>query len=185
MQRCPDRAAIGFPRGGILLLEIVKVAEVGAGPGEAWGLIRDVERLSGCIPNVSDVKVVEEGRRYAAVVADKLGPFRVQVPVQIELRVVEAPGRIVAGLAGNDNRGQARVRGTLEATVEPTGEGDGGGARLTLGMRLEVLGRLAALGAGPMRRRADEIFGEFSRRVQAELGAAPARAGTGAGGQSG
>ena len=148
-------------------LEISKVAEVEAPPAAAWALIRDVPRLGGCIPNVSDLAVVEEGRRYSAVVADKLGPFRVQVPVQIELTTVEEPRRIVAELAGNDRRGQARVRGTLEATVESAG----GGSRLTLDMRLEVLGRLAALGAAPMRRRADEIFGEFARRIERELGA--------------
>ena len=148
-------------------LEIGKVAEVAAPTAAAWALIRDVSRLGGCIPNVSDLEVVEEDRKYSAVVSDKLGPFRVQVPVQIELTTVEEPRRIVAELAGNDRRGQARVRGTLEATVDPAGAG----SRLTLGMRLEVLGRLAALGAGPMRRRADEIFGEFARRIERELGA--------------
>jgi uncharacterized protein len=148
-------------------LEMTKVAEVEAPPAAAWGLIRDVPRLGGCIPNVSDLKAVEEDRRYSAVVSDKLGPFRVQVPVQIDLTSVEEPRRIVADLAGNDSRGQARVRGTLEATIAPAGAG----SRLTLGMRLEVLGRLAALGAAPMRRRADEIFGEFARRVERELGA--------------
>lgn len=148
-----------------MLLEITKLADVEAAPTVAWELIRDVPRLSGCIPNVSDLKVLEKDRRYSAVVADKLGPFRVQVPVQIDLRSVEAPRRIEADLAGNDSRGQARVRGTLEATVDPAGAG----SRLTLGIRMEVLGRLATLGAAPMRRRADEIFSEFTRRVQAEL----------------
>ena len=153
-----------------MLLEITKVAEVGATPADAWSLVRDVPRLSGCLPNVSDLKAVEEDRRYAAVVADKLGPFRVQVPVQIELLEVDAPRRIVARLAGNDRGNLARVRGTLEATVEPVV--DEAGARLTVGVRLEVLGRLATLGAAPMRRRADEIFGEFARCLERELAAA-------------
>jgi carbon monoxide dehydrogenase subunit G len=153
-----------------VLLEITKVAEVGAAPADAWSLIRDVPRLSGWIPNVSDLEVVDEDRQYRAVVADKVGPFRVQVPVQIELLDVDAPRRIVASLVGNDRGNLARVRGTLEAAVEPVA--DEAGARLTLGVRLEVLGRLATLGAAPMRRRADEIFGEFARCLERELSAA-------------
>lgn len=151
-----------------MLLDVTKTAEVVASPEAAWELIRDVQRLTDCIPNVSNFKVLEEDRRYAAVVADKVGPFRIQVPVRIEVQSIEEPRRIVAEVAGNDNRGQARVRGKLEATVEPSGNG----ALLTLAMRMEVLGRLAALGAAPMRRRADEIFSEFVRRLQAQLGAA-------------
>jgi carbon monoxide dehydrogenase subunit G len=152
-----------------MLLEVTKVAEVPASAEVAWGLLRDVSRLSGCIPNLSDLQVLEADRRYAASVSDRLGPFRLQVPIQIEIRTIEPPRRIVADLAGSDSRGQARVRGTLEATVEP--RQSEGQTALALGLRLEVLGRLAALGAAPMRRRADEIFGEFVRRLTAELGA--------------
>ena len=151
-----------------MLLDVTKVAEVAAPAAAAWRLIRDVPRLSGCIPGVTDFRVIEPDRRYAAMVSDRLGPFRLRVPVEIEIRSIEEPRRIVAELGGNDSRGQARVRGTLEASVEPR---DGGArATLTLGLRLEVLGRLAALGATPMRRRADEIFNQLVRCLQAELG---------------
>jgi hypothetical protein len=151
-----------------LLLDVTKTTDVDAPPLAAWGLIRDVPRLSGCLPNVSDVREVEDDRRYTAVVAEKLGPFRLQVPVQIVLESIDEPRRIVAELSGNDSRGQARVKGSLEAALEPADHG----TRLTLSMHLEVLGKLAALGAGPMRRRTDEVFNEFIRRVGAELGGA-------------
>jgi uncharacterized protein len=150
-----------------MLLDVQKVTEVSAPTETTWGLIRDVPRLSACIPGVSDLAVIEADRRYSANVSDRLGPFRLEVPVEIELRTVEEPRRIVAELSGNDSRGQARVRGTLEASLEPSEAG----SRLALGMRVEVLGRLAALGAAPMRRRADEIFNQFVRCVSAELGA--------------
>jgi carbon monoxide dehydrogenase subunit G len=38
-------------------------------------------------------------------------------------------------------------------------------------MKMEILGRLATLGAVPIRRRADEVFNEFVQRVHAELAA--------------
>jgi uncharacterized protein len=148
-----------------MLLDLKKETDVAATPQAAWALIRDVPRLSGCIPNVAGLKVLEPNKRYSAVVAEKLGPFKLQVPVQIELLSVEDQSRITAELSGNDSRGQARVKGTLEAGLAPLESG----TRLALSMQLEVLGKLAALGAAPMRRRADEIFNEFVRRVRAEL----------------
>jgi carbon monoxide dehydrogenase subunit G len=154
-----------------MLLDFSKETDVPAPPEVAWALIRDLPRLSGCVPGVSDLRELEPTGRYAATVSDKLGPFALQVPVEIELRQVEEGRRLAAGLSGNDRRGQARVKGELEANLEPLG----GGTRLRLGMHIEVLGRLAALGATPMRRRADQIFAEFVRRLEAELQAGGGR----------
>jgi uncharacterized protein len=151
----------------LVLFEVSKVASVGVPPAAAWELLRDVPRLSGCIPKVSDVQAVEADKRYTAVVSDKIGPFALTIPVKIEIDSVEPPRRIAASLTGDDKKGQARVKGTLEATAEP-GASEAS-TELTLSMRMEILGRLASLGAVPIRRRADDIFNEFVQRVQAEL----------------
>jgi carbon monoxide dehydrogenase subunit G len=154
-----------------MLLEVASVSEVGAPPLRAWEFIRDVARLGACIPNVSDIEAVDTDQRFSAVVSDKLGPFSLRVPVQIDVQSVrdEDPRRITAELTGNDSRGQARIKGTLEASLEPIEPGVG--TRIALSMRMEVLGKLASLGAAPMRRRADEIFSRFARCVESELGA--------------
>lgn len=148
-----------------MLLEISKETEVGASPDKAWRLVSDVPRLSGCTPGVADVREIEPGKRYAATVTDKLGPFRVQIPVEIAIQEMSAPSRLAAELTGNDGKGQARVRGEIEALLQPAGSG----TKLTLNAKLDVLGKLAALGATPMRRRADDIFAEFVRRLSKEL----------------
>lgn len=148
-----------------MLLDVSRTTEVAVPPVAAWALVHDVQRLAGCLPNVSDLHEIEPERRYKATVSDRLGPFRLSVPVEIELRAVEEPRRIVAGLTGADSKGQARIKGELEALVEPSAAG----SRLTLGMKLEVLGKLATLGAAPMRRRADELFGDFVGRIDAAL----------------
>jgi carbon monoxide dehydrogenase subunit G len=152
-----------------VLLEVARVTDVGALPPVAWSFMRDVARLSACIPNVSNVEAIEPDRRYSALVSDNLGPFRLSVPLEIDLESVEEPHRISATLAGHDSRGQARIKGTLAAQIDPL---DSGGSRVDLRMRIEVLGKLASLGAAPMRRRADEIFTKFALCVQAELGSA-------------
>lgn len=156
-----------------MLLEVTKVTAIGVPQAVAWALLRDVPRLSACIPKVSDLEVLEPDQRYAAVVSDRIGPFSLQVPVRISVLDVEEPRHISADLTGDDKRGQARVRGTLSATAEPAAAGE---TSLTLSMRVEVLGKLASLGAIPMRRRADEIFTEFAQRVRDSLSSASGEA---------
>ncbi|TMC52028.1 MAG: hypothetical protein E6J26_09390 [Chloroflexi bacterium] len=147
-----------------MLLEISKETEVPATPEACWLLVSDVPRLSACIPGVSDVRELQEGQ-YSATVTDKLGPFRLQLPVTISIQELQEPSRLAAELRGNDGRGQARVHGRLETTLEPSAAG----TRLQLHVHMEVLGRLASLGATPMRRRTDEIFAQFVDRVRQEL----------------
>jgi len=151
-----------------VLLEVSRVSDVGARPPMAWSFIRDVARLSACIPNISDLETIEADRRYSAVVSDQLGPFKLSVPVEIELAAVEAPHHIEAAVTGSDRLRQARIKGTLGVQIQPLESG----TRIALSMRMEILGKLATLGAAPMRRRADEIFSRFARCVQAELGTA-------------
>lgn len=149
-----------------MLLEVTRAITVPVPQSAAWALLRDVERLGACIPKVSDVQVQEPDKRYTALVSDRLGPFSLHVPLRIEVQHIEPPRHITANLTGDDKRGQARVRGSLEASAEAQSTSS---TALTLNMRLEVLGKLASLGAVPIRRRADEIFSEFAERVRAEL----------------
>src|SRR5438477_11694643 len=79
-------------------LEITRVIDVPVPQTVAWALLSDVPRLSACIPKVSNVQVVEAGRHYTGIVADKLGPFSLTVPVRIEVQDVEPPRHITAEL---------------------------------------------------------------------------------------
>ncbi len=138
-----------------MLLDITKTTPV---PEGAWTLIGDVPKLSACVPGLSALKETEPDH-YTATITDKLGPFRLQLPLRFA--VTRSEGRLVADVTGNDGRGQARVKGTIEARLE--------GDTLTVTASIDVLGKLAALGATPMRRRADDIFAEFVRRVDEGL----------------
>jgi carbon monoxide dehydrogenase subunit G len=68
---------------------------------------------------------------------------------------------MVARIAGEDRAGQARVRGEVSASVR---ESDGGSV-LDVASDVEVLGRLASLGAVPIRRRGDQVFDQFVRNL--------------------
>ena len=148
-----------------MLLEIEKRVDIGVAPELSWALLRDIPQLTQCIPRVTALEEIAPDQRYATTISDKIGPFRVTIPVQIEIQAIEPPRRIVAAISGHDAKGQARLKGSLEAVVDPVGIS----TQLLVLMRLDVLGKLASLGAAPMRRRADQIFDEFIACVSARL----------------
>ena len=57
----------------------------------------------------------------------------------------------------------------LDASLEAAVDLIGNSTELVVIMHLDVLGKLASLGAAPMRRRADQIFDEFISCVSARL----------------
>jgi carbon monoxide dehydrogenase subunit G len=156
-----------------MLLEIDKSVSLRQSVSTVWDVVRDPKVVAGCITNVSDFKPRDETGTYSATIRDRLGPFQVEVPVTISVGDDEAARTMTADIAGNDKRGQARVRGRVAAVVVPEPDG----ARLELKSRIEVLGRLAALGAVPMRRRADQIFDAFVANLTMLLATADERAG--------
>ena len=100
---------------------------------------------------------------YVTRVLDKVGPF--QLEMAVEIRIVEAiePKLLDAQLAGFDRGRKNRLQGNLRAELTPV---ETGKTRVDFLTTIEVLGKLASLGASPIRRRTDQQFSEFARRVE-------------------
>jgi carbon monoxide dehydrogenase subunit G len=144
-----------------MLLAITKSVTLPTSVDQVWAVVRDPETVAGCLPNIKDFRPTDEPGRYATLLVERLGPFSVQVALTITVSEEPAEHRMVATIAGDDKGGAARVRGDVTATVRP----DGDGATLEVASDVEVLGRMAALGAVPMRRRADQIFDQFVKNI--------------------
>lgn len=143
-----------------MLLAITKSVTLPQSADEVWALLQQPVRVAGCLPNVKEFAAAEPGR-YTTLLVERLGPFSVQVALTIDVSEDAAGRRMVAKVSGEDRAGQARVRGDVTATVRPSGEG----ATLDVSSNVEVLGRMAALGAVPMRRRGDQVFEQFVRNI--------------------
>ena len=106
------------------------------------------------------------------MVHDKIGPFK--VTLNLELRVIEAsePALLKASLKGADSHNLNRVSGTLQAALssaDANGVSAAGGTEMRFEASVEVLGKLATLGAIPMKRRTAQLFGEFARNIQGQF----------------
>lgn len=143
-----------------MLLAITKSVTLPQSADEVWALLQQPVRVAGCLPNVKEFAAAEPGR-YTTLLVERLGPFSVHVALTIDVSEDAAGRRIVAKVSGEDRAGQARVRGDVTATVRPSGEG----ATLEVSSNVEVLGRMVALGAVPMRRRGDQVFEQFVRNI--------------------
>lgn len=130
-----------------------------------WAFLWDVPRLAACIPGAKDVRTVEEGKRYAAVVAEKVGPFRVQFPLEIEVLEVQAPARLRARAGGRDASVDGLVKVDLDVSLRETE----GGTALGLHVDIAVLGKLGTLGHSVIVRKGTDVVDRFAAAVKAQL----------------
>lgn len=151
------------------MTELRRVIDLAVPPGAVWERLWDIEALAGCIPGCGDVEPVEERRRYRATIRERVGPFRIAIPLEV---LVEAtpPGRLVVSAAGRDSALGSPVKVALTVTLAEDGSG---GTRLDVDGRAQVGGKLATLGQGVIQRKTRDALDQFA----ANLAALFARAG--------
>jgi carbon monoxide dehydrogenase subunit G len=96
---------------------------------------------------------------------EKVGPFRVEFPTTIEVLEREDLTRIKAQASGADNKIGSRMKLSLDVKLREQGE------KTVLGFvaGVDILGKLAALGHGIIKRKADQVLDEFAQAVKKHL----------------
>jgi carbon monoxide dehydrogenase subunit G len=146
-------------------LRFEKEVEIQAPKEKVWNFIWDVDRFIACVPGCKEAKTLEAGKLYSATMVEKVGPFRVEFPTTIEVLEREELRRIKARASGADNKIGSRMK--LDLDVNLQGEGD----HTTLGFiaNVDILGKLAALGHGIIKRKADQVLDEFAQAVKKRM----------------
>jgi carbon monoxide dehydrogenase subunit G len=164
-----------------MLLKVSEELNLGASQDEAWKLLRDTLRLAALLPGVEKVTPLDEpgAEAYQAKASDKIGPFKVALNLEIRVTEVREPHSLKASIKGSDSIGLNRITGSLHITLIPALPA----AQMRFEADIEILGKLATLGAAPIRRRVTEKFAEFARNIQAQFAPAvspnlPAQSGT-------
>jgi carbon monoxide dehydrogenase subunit G len=118
-----------------------------------------------CVPGCVDAREVEPRRRYQARMSQKVGPIALSVPLDIRV-TEEGPGRLVLEARGRDSLLAAEVQMSVRLALEAAEPG----SRLAVEAEGRVLGKLGALGASVIQRRAEELVDEFTTRLRAAIG---------------
>ncbi len=142
-----------------------KEVEVSVPREKVWKFIWDVDRFITCVPSCKEAKTVEEGRLYSATVAEKVGPFKVEFPTTIEVLEKEEFKRIKALASGADNKIGSRMKIELDVNLQERND------KTVIGFiaNVDILGKLAALGHGIIKRKADQVLEEFAQSVKRRL----------------
>jgi len=150
-----------------VLLNVSEKFELAAPQAHAWRLMRDTQRLAALVPGVDSVARIEDPEReaYQVQVTEKVGPFKVSMKLEVGVTEVLEPSTISATLKGGDAGGKSRATGPIRIELSP----NAAGTIMTLNVQVEILGKLATLGAPVIRRRVTELFKEFGRRVVVEF----------------
>ena len=139
--------------------------EVARPPEDVWKFVWDVERVARCLPGCREARTIVPHERYAAIVGERVGPFTVTFPLEIQILEVEDGRRLKAQAAGRDPAMGSSLRVTLELALEPRG----GGSVIRLASDAGVLGKLGTLGQGVIQRKADQIMEQFAAAVRQAL----------------
>ena len=164
-----------------MLVSLNQTMTLAANQEEAWRLLRDTKRLAGLIPGVEGIESeyaessgtngVVPLEKHVANVVERVGPFRLNLKLAVTIVRTVEPSLIEAELNGADAKSQNRLSGTLRAELVQDHPAE---TRLSVDASVEVMGKLAALGASPIRRRANELFAQFTERLQAQFSPAGA-----------
>jgi carbon monoxide dehydrogenase subunit G len=142
-----------------------KTVTVKAPLGEVLDFLWDPERLASCIQGCEKVKVIEEKSRYAALVAAKVGPFKANFAIELEVMEVEAL-HIKAKAAGKDSSLAASLKADIDLKLKDVSEQ---GTELDFKTDVNMVGKLATLGHWIIKKKADETMTYFVDRIKAQL----------------
>jgi carbon monoxide dehydrogenase subunit G len=146
--------------------------EIPAPPDSIWPIFFDVARIASLIPGCEQVEEREPLALYSAVMKQKIGPFRMEAPAEVRVEEMQAPSRLKARARGRD-----KFTGTtMDVELDVQLEAAGAGPQLVVDAALTVAGRLASLGYPVVKKKAEEMFTEFEKRLRAELGVPDAAA---------
>jgi uncharacterized protein len=131
-----------------------------------WDLLWDVSRVASCVPGCQSTEIVDPFARYRATVQEKVGPFRLTVPLDIDIVEHNAPQRLFARASGRDRLLHSHVKVELVLTLL---EVDPQHTALQVETDVAVLGKLGTLGHSVIIRKGEDIVDQFATSLQTEL----------------
>jgi len=150
-----------------MLLNLTEELPLNAPIDEVWKLLRDTPRLTGLLPGVENIAALNEAgvEAYSASVSEKVGPFKVTMNIEVRITETIEPSLLKAAIKGADTVGLNRITGSMQValSIAPSG------TQMLFEASIEILGKLATLGAVPIRRRTTQAFAEFAQNIQGQF----------------
>lgn len=130
-----------------------------------WNWLWDVKRLCRCIPGCERVEVVEEHKRYNALVAVEVGYARPVFTLDIRIEEVKAPCYVKVWVTGKNTKlGTLKQALSLKLTELAKNE-----TELRVTAEVTVFGVLSSFVQGVLRKKVEGLMSQFANAIKAEL----------------
>jgi len=134
---------------------------------DVWALLFDVSRIAELIPGCSDVEEVEPLQHYSALMKQKVGPFRFEMPCEIKVDEYIENEKVAITATGRDNKTATNAFVEMILTLGHAEEGEG--VVIDINADIQISGKLATLGHPIVKRKCNDIFKEFDKNLHNEL----------------
>lgn len=118
----------------------------------------DVAQVASWISIVENVRELDHLAHYQAVLSDRVGPFKLRADLDVTVSDVREREAISFAAAGEDRQIGSRLAVSASMALSEDSEGN---TEVKLSGSYEVVGRVASLGAGTIRKKADTILAQF------------------------
>ncbi len=135
-------------------------------PDRVWAVMVDVPRIAACIPGCENVQEEARLERYSAVLKQKIGPFKLEVPAEVVVEDYDEPRQLKARASGTDKLTRTKLAVVFDVTLTPVEEKS---CLFAVSAELQVAGKLASLGYSLIKKKAEDNFVEFEKRIRAQL----------------
>lgn len=144
-------------------------ATLPASAAQLWAIFFDVQRVAGLIPGCENVTEVEPLKQFSALMKQKIGPFKLEIPTNIVLGSYTLERHVELSAMGRDKFTGTTIDVRMKVNLDEKRGDDKVECTLGIDAEMQVAGRLASLGYPVVKKRSEELFGEFERRLRNEL----------------
>ncbi len=132
---------------------------------EVWAFLGDVPRMGECLPGLEDVRREENGG-YAGALKVSVGPISVRLEGRMRLAERERETwTTVLALEAEDRRIRSSMKATTTMRLVPAGSE----TELSVHTDAAVLGKLGQMGQAVLRKKSDQVLGQFVENMARAL----------------
>ena len=146
-------------------MKIEETFSVAAPIDRVWQFITDPEQVAPCVPGCQSYEVLGP-KEYKASVKVAVGPIKTTFNVTVELTTQDAPTFLASTTRGEEGSRSSTVTAQNELRLVSTGDQS---TEVSYLSEISVVGRLGKFGLGMMKKKAQQLGGEFAEQFRTRV----------------
>jgi len=127
-----------------------------------WEFLTDIPRVASCLPGVEEVNALSENE-YSGTLSFKVGIVKLKMSGKISIEVMDKEiHSATMSVKASDHRISGLIQGKMTMSLEDISELE---TRLNVGTDLNLFGKIGEFGQPIIRKKADQMMGEFAANV--------------------